>query len=88
MTVTDTSFDHALVVGDKKNSQTAQKPPLGAPSEGYTHNGPGEDGQSIMVEDFGNVRPFTPQQDSRQVEQPQRQQANFVERSDNAISEI
>jgi len=43
-----------------------------------------------MVEDFGNVRPFTPQQDSRQVEQPPDPQIGrvFADRSDNEISEI
>lgn len=91
MTVTDTSVDNVLIMAEqKKGMATAQKLPVGAPSEGYTHNGPGDDAASIMVEDFGNIRPFTPQQDSRQVNQPppNPKKDTFVDRSDNAISEM
>jgi len=61
MNVTDNSVDQALSVAEhaRKANATVPKAPNGAPSEGYTHNGPGDDA-SIMVEDFGNVRPFTP----------------------------
>ena len=52
------------MMADKKGgAKTAQKPPLPPPSEGY-NNGPGE-AESMMIEDFGNVRPFTPQDESK-----------------------